>query len=58
MSEAELERALRAAYDALDRGDLHAALAPLAVDAEWHESAELPGGGVLRGRTANRALPR
>jgi len=43
---------LRSAYAALGEGDKNAALAMLAADCEWHESGELPGGSVLRGRQA------
>jgi ketosteroid isomerase-like protein len=41
---------LKDAYAALGRGDESAALAMLAPDCEWRESAELPGADVLRGR--------
>lgn len=40
------------AYAALGRGDENAALAMLAPDCEWRESAELPGAEVLYGREA------
>jgi uncharacterized protein len=46
--------ALRAAYDALNRGDVEGTLAPLAEDAEWHESAELPDSDTYRGRDTIR----
>ena len=48
--------ALRAAYDALNRGQLDAALAPLAEDAEWQESPELPGSDRYRGRETIRSF--
>jgi uncharacterized protein len=41
---------LKAAYAALGKGDESAALAMLADDCEWRESAELPGVDALRGR--------
>ena len=47
----DIER-LKAAYEALGHGDESAALAMLADDCEWRESAELPGADVLRGRDA------
>jgi uncharacterized protein len=43
---------LKDAYAALGRGDESAALAMLAEDCEWRESAELPGADVVRGRAA------
>jgi ketosteroid isomerase-like protein len=43
---------LRHAYTALGRGDESAALAMLAPDCEWRESAELPGADALCGREA------
>jgi uncharacterized protein len=43
---------LKDAYAALGRGDESAALAMLAPDCEWRESAELPGADVIRGREA------
>ena len=43
---------LKDAYAALGQGDESAALAMLAPDCEWRESAELPGAQVLRGRDA------
>jgi uncharacterized protein len=42
------------AYDALNRGDIDGALAPLADDAEWHESGALPESDVYRGRETIR----
>jgi uncharacterized protein len=41
---------VKRAYDALNRGDVEGALAPLAEDAEWHESSALPESDVYRGR--------
>jgi uncharacterized protein len=41
---------LKKAYAALGEGDESAALAMLAPDCEWRESAELPGVEVVRGR--------
>ena len=43
---------LKDAYAALGEGDESAALAMLAPDCEWRESAELPGAEVLHGRDA------
>ena len=43
---------LKDAYAALGEGDESAALAMLAPDCEWRESAELPGAEVLYGRDA------
>jgi ketosteroid isomerase-like protein len=43
---------LKAAYAALGEGDQSAALAMLAPDCEWRESAELPGVETVRGREA------
>jgi ketosteroid isomerase-like protein len=42
------------AYDALNRGDVAGALAPLSENAEWHESAALPESDVYRGRETIR----
>lgn len=36
-------------YEAFARGDLAAALAPMADDIEWHQAQGLPHGGVYRG---------
>jgi ketosteroid isomerase-like protein len=41
-------------YEALNRGDLDAAMEALAEDAEWHESEALPETGVYRGRQTIR----
>ena len=49
---------LREAYAALGRGDESRALAMLAPDCEWRESAELPGAGALSGRDAVAAFLR
>lgn len=35
-----------ASYEALNRGDVDAAMGALAEDAEWHESEELPDSGT------------
>lgn len=45
-----------ASYEALNHGDIDGALAVLAPDVEWHESAALPDAGVFRGRDAVRAF--
>lgn len=44
------EAAVRASYERLNAGDVAGALEALAPEAVWRESAELPGGGELRGR--------
>lgn len=49
MRDETVER-LRAAYAALGERRAADAIAMLAEDCEWHESAELPDAGVLRGR--------
>jgi ketosteroid isomerase-like protein len=49
---AALVETLTEAYAALGRGDEKAAIAMLAEDCEWRESAELPGAHVLHGRPA------
>ena len=46
------------AYAALDRGNENAALAMLAPDCVWCESAELPGADALNGRDAVAAFLR
>lgn len=51
-------KCLTDAYVALGRGDEHAALAMLAPDCEWRESAELPDAHALRGRNAVAAFLR
>jgi ketosteroid isomerase-like protein len=45
-----------ASYEALNGGDIDAAMAALAEDAEWHESEVLPDTGVYRGREEIRAF--
>lgn len=47
---------LRLAYTALGEGDADAALAMLAEDCEWRESAELPDVSVIHGRAAVAAF--
>jgi ketosteroid isomerase-like protein len=48
--------AIIASYEALNGGDVNAALEALAEDAEWHESDVLPDTGVYRGREAIRSF--
>jgi uncharacterized protein len=43
-------------YEALNRGEIDAAVGALAEDAEWHESGALPDSGVYVGREAIRAF--
>jgi ketosteroid isomerase-like protein len=45
-----------ASYEALNAGDVDAAMDALAEDAEWHESEALPETGVYEGREAIRAF--
>ena len=47
---------LRGSYEALNEGDLDAALEALDSDAVWYESAELPGGDEFHGRDALRGF--
>jgi ketosteroid isomerase-like protein len=47
---------LRRSYQALNEGDLDAALEALHADAVWHESQELPGGDEFHGREAVRGF--
>jgi uncharacterized protein len=47
---------LRRSYEALNEGDLDAALEALDPDAVWRESPELPGGDEFRGREALRGF--
>jgi ketosteroid isomerase-like protein len=49
---------LEDAYAALGEGDEQAALAMLAPDCQWQESAELPGVDALHGRDAVAAFLR
>ena len=51
MSEADVET-VRRSYDALNEGDVDAALEALDPDAVWRDSPELPGGGEFRGLEA------
>jgi hypothetical protein len=44
------------AYEALNRGDVEAALEPLADDAEWMEHSDLPEAGCYRGIESIRTL--
>jgi ketosteroid isomerase-like protein len=48
--------AVVASYEALNSGDIDATMEVLAEDAEWHESEELPGADVYRGRETIRAF--
>jgi ketosteroid isomerase-like protein len=48
VSEADVET-VRASYEALNRGDVEAALEALDREAVWRDSPELPGGGEFRG---------
>ena len=51
MAESDTEVVLRS-YEAVNRGDLPAAMQALAPDAEWHESGVLPEPDVHVGREA------
>ena len=53
MTDANVE-ILRDAYEALNRGDVEAALAVLEPGAEWCEHSELPEADTYRGRGAIR----
>jgi uncharacterized protein len=53
VSQAEVET-VRGSYEALNRGDVEAALEALDPDAVWRDSPELPGSGEFRGRGALR----
>ena len=53
MSETDVDT-LRRSYEALNEGDVDAALEALDPDAVWRESPELPGGDEFRGREALR----
>ena len=55
MSETDVDT-LRRSYEALNEGDVDAALEALAPDAVWRESPELPGGDEFRGREALRGF--
>jgi ketosteroid isomerase-like protein len=44
------------AYEALNRGDVEAALEPLADDAQWMEHSDLPEAGCYSGRSSIRTL--
>lgn len=45
-----------ASYEALNQGDVDAAMEALAEDAVWHESEALPDTGIYEGREAIRAF--
>ena len=50
-------KTVRTAYEALNAGDVDAALAALDEQAEWHEHSELPEAGGYTGRASiNRFL--
>ena len=51
MSDADVET-VRRSYEALNEGDVEAALEALDSDAVWRDSPELPGGGEFRGLEA------
>lgn len=53
---ADAKAAIVAAYEALNRRDIDAAMEALDQDAEWHESEVLPDTGIHRGREAIRAF--
>ena len=55
MSETDVDT-LRGSYNALNEGDVDAALEALDPDAVWRESPELPGGDEFRGREALRGF--
>jgi len=46
--------ALRAAYEAFNRGDIDAAVVALDPQVEWSEPPEFPGGGIYYGREGAR----
>jgi uncharacterized protein len=48
--------AVRRSYEALNDGDVEAALRALDPDAVWRDSPELPGGGEFRGREEVRGF--
>jgi ketosteroid isomerase-like protein len=52
----DAKQTIVASYDALNDGDIDAAMGALAEDAEWHESEVLPDTGVYEGREAIRAF--
>ena len=56
MPAADAKAAIVAAYEALNRRDIDAAMEALDPDAEWHESEVLPDTGIYRGREAIRAF--
>jgi ketosteroid isomerase-like protein len=56
MPAADAKAAIVAAYEALNRRDIDAAIEALDQDAEWHESEVLPDTGIYRGREAIRAF--
>jgi uncharacterized protein len=49
VSDADI-RTVRGSYEALNDGDVEAALEALDPNAVWRDSPELPGGGEFRGR--------
>jgi uncharacterized protein len=51
VSEEDVET-VRRSYEALNEGDVEAALEALDSDAVWRDSPELPGGGEFRGLEA------
>jgi uncharacterized protein len=53
---AEDVETVTSSYEALNRGDVDAAMDALAEDAVWHESDALPDTGVYEGREAIRAF--
>src|SRR5829696_3535029 len=56
MPAADAKATIVAAYEALNRRDVDAAMEALDPDAEWHESEVLPDTGIYRGREAIRAF--
>lgn len=54
MSREQVEM-VRTAWEAYNRGDVEAFLAPLDPDCEFHEDPAFPEGGVYRGREAIEA---
>jgi ketosteroid isomerase-like protein len=53
---ADAKDVIVASYEALNDGDIDAAMDALAEDAEWHESEVLPDTGIYRGREAIRSF--
>ena len=59
MTAAQTKQVARAWFDALDRGDMNAAIACMADDIEWENLPKIPGSAIsFPGSERRTAFPR